>query len=178
MAESTQHKLDRVRPPRVQITYDVEKGDAIEKKELPFLLGVIADLGGMPEESMKPKLLKERKFVNIDRDNFDEVLKGIKPRLAFQVDNQLAKDGTKLGVELKFQRMADFEPEQVVKQIEPLRKLLEARSRLQELQNKMVTNDRLAETLQEILNSTEKLQKLGKEVGTTAPEQAEAKHEE
>jgi type VI secretion system protein ImpB len=173
VVESTQHKLDRVRPPRVQITYDLEKGDAIEKKELPFVLGVMADLGGMPAEDETPPPLKERRFVNIDRDNFDEVMKGIKPRLAMQVDNQLAKDGTRLGVELRFRRLADFEPEQVVKQVEPLRKLLEARSRLAELRNKMVTNDKLAEALQAIINDTEKLQTLGKEVGHAAPAQAE-----
>ena len=171
MAESTQHKLDWVRPPRVQITYDLEKGDAIEKKELPFVMCVMADLSGMPAEPLPA--MKERKFVNIDRDNFDDVLKGMKPRLAFQVDNQLAKDGTKLGVELQFRRLADFEPEQVVKQVEPLRKLLEARSKLAELRNKMVTNDRLAEALQSILESTEKLQTIGKELGREAPASAE-----
>jgi len=171
MAESTQHKLDRVRPPRVQITYDLEKGDAIEKKELPFVMGVMADLSGMPAEALPA--MKERKFVNLDRDNFDEVLKGMKPRLAFQVDNQLAKDGTKLGVELRFRRLADFEPEQVVKQIDPLRKLLEARSKLAELRNKMVTNDKLADALQSILESTEKLQTIGKELGHEAPASAE-----
>lgn len=171
MAESTQHKLDRVRPPRVQITYDLEKGDAIEKKELPFVLGVMADLSGMPAEDLPA--MKERKFVSIDRDNFDDVLKGMKPRLAFQVDNQLAKDGTKLGVEMQFRRLADFEPEQVVKQIDPMRKLLEARSKLAELRNKMVTNDRLAEALQSILESTEKQQTIGKELGHEAPAAAE-----
>ena len=106
--ESTQHKLDRVRSPRVHITYDVEIGDAIEMKELPFVIGVLADLSGKPEEPL-PRL-KDRKFVEIDRDNFNEVLKGMKPRLAFQVDNSLADDDTKLGVELRFQNMDDFSP--------------------------------------------------------------------
>ena len=170
--ESTQHKLDRVRPPRVQITYDVEIGDAIEKKELPFVLGVLADLSGKPVEPL-PRL-KNRKFVNIDRDNFDDVLKGMKPRLSFQVDNQLAKDGTKIGVELNFQSLGGFEPEQVVKQIEPMRKLLEARNKLTDLRNKMAGNEKLEERLQEIMQNTEKLQALGKELGHQAPAESEA----
>lgn len=169
--ESTQHKLDRVRPPRVQITYDVEKDGAIEKKELPFVLGVLADLSGKPVEPL-PRL-KDRKFVNIDRDNFDDVFKGMKPRLSFQVDNQLAKDGTKIGLELNFQSMGDFEPEQVAKQIEPMRKLLEARNKLADLRNKMAGNEKLEECLQEIMQSTEKLQALGKELGHQAPAESE-----
>src|SRR5262245_56705194 len=103
--ESTQKKLSRVRPPRVQITYDVEIGDAIEKKELPFVLGVVGDFAGNPVEP--PKRLKERKFVEIDRDNFDKVLKGTGARVACQVDNTLAGDGSKLAVDLKFETMAD-----------------------------------------------------------------------
>src|SRR6516164_2173184 len=98
--ESTQHKLDRVRPPRVHITYDVELGDAIENKELPFVMGVLADLSGKPDEPL-PRV-RDRKFVEIDRDSFDEVMKGMKPRLAFQVENKLTNDDTKLGVELRF----------------------------------------------------------------------------
>lgn len=161
--ESTQHKLDRIRSPRVQITYDVEKDGAIEKKELPFVLGVLADLSGQPTEPLPA--LKQRKFVNIDRDNFDSVLAGTKPRLVYRVDNKLANDGTQIGVEMNFKSMADFEPEQVVNQIEPLRKLLEARNKLADLRNKMAGNEKLEEALQEILQSTEKLQALGKEIG-------------
>src|SRR5712691_7749445 len=114
--ESTQHKLDRVRPPRVQITYDVETGDAIEMKELPFVLGVLSDLSGKPEEAL-PRL-RDRKFVEIDRDNFDAVMRGMKPRLSFRADNKLSDDNTQLGVELKFNSIEDFEPEQVVRQVE------------------------------------------------------------
>src|ERR1700761_4041117 len=109
MAESRQHTLDRVRSPRVQITYDVEKGDAVESKELPFVMGVLGDFSGNPAEEL-PRL-KDRNFVNIDRDNFNDVLKGSKPRLAFSVENQMQKDGSKMGVELQFKSMADFEPE-------------------------------------------------------------------
>ena len=120
--ESTQHKLDRVRPPRVHITYDVEIGDAIEMKELPFVVGVLADLSGKPDAPL-PRV-KDRKFVEIDRDNFNAVLKGMQPRLAFRVDNKLTDDDTKLAVELRFNSMDDFDPEALVNQVEPLRKLI------------------------------------------------------
>lgn len=166
--ESTQHKLDRIRKPRVHITYDVEKDGAIEMKELPFVLGVLADLSGKPVEPLSK--LKDRKFVSIDRDNFDSVLSGTKPRLVYRVDNKLTNDGTQIGVELNFKSMADFEPEQVVKQIEPLNKLLEVRNKLADLRNKMAGNEKLEEALQEILQNTEKLQALGNEIGHTTTE--------
>ena len=164
--ESTQHKLDRVRPPRVQITYDVQIGDAIEVKELPFVLGVLGDFSGMPAEPL-PKL-KERKFTNINRDNFNNVLKGMNPRLVFRVNNTLVQDGTQLPVELNFGHIEDFEPEQVVRQIKPLRELLEIRQKLSDLRNKMCGNDKLEELLQEVLQNTEQSQKLREEVGRKA----------
>lgn len=156
--ESTQKKLSRVRPPRVQITYDVEVGDAIETKELPFVLGVLGDYSGHPKEAL-PKL-KERKFVDVDRDNFDDVLKGVAPRLQLRVDNRLKKDDTQMGVELKFEKMEDFEPQRVVSQVEPLRKMLEVRTRLSDLRNKITGNDRLEELLDEIVRDTEKLKEI------------------
>jgi type VI secretion system protein ImpB len=165
---STQHKLDRVRPPRVQITYDVETGGAIEMKELPFVIGVAADLSGMPEEPL-PRL-RERKFVDIDRDNFDAVIKGMKPHLAFRVDNKLTNDDTKLSVDLRFTGIEDFEPEQVARQVEPLRKLLDTRIQLKALLAKTDGNDRLSERLQEIISSSELLQKIGKDAGVTPGE--------
>jgi type VI secretion system protein ImpB len=164
--ESTQHKLDRVRAPRVHITYDVDIGDAIEKKELPFVVGVLGDFSGNPLEPL-PKL-KDRKFIFIDRDNFNGVLKGIKPRLTYRVDNTLAKNGTQLGVELNFNSLEDFEPQNVVKQVEPLRKLLEVRNKLADLRNKMGGNDKLEELLMDVLQNTEKLKTLGKEFGREA----------
>ncbi|RMS99181.1 hypothetical protein ALP55_100165 [Pseudomonas coronafaciens pv. oryzae] len=164
--ESTQHKLDRVRAPRVHITYDVDIGDAQEKKELPFVVGVLGDFSGNPLEPL-PKL-KDRKFIFIDRDNFNGVLKGIKPRLAYRVDNTLAKDGTQLGVELNFNALEDFEPQNVVRQVEPLRKLLEVRNKLADLRNKMGGNDKLEELLMDVLQNTEKLKTLGKEFGREA----------
>jgi len=167
--ESLQHKLDRVRAPRVQITYDVEIGDAIEMKEIPFVLGVLADLSGKPEEPL-PKL-KDRKFVEIDRDNFNNVLEGMKPRLAFKVDNKLTGDDTKLAVELRFKSIDDFRPENVVTQVEPLRKLLDARQKLSGLLNKLDGNDRLDDLLQKVIADTDSLQKLGKEAGVEKPEE-------
>jgi type VI secretion system protein ImpB len=161
--ESLQHKLDRVRPPRVHITYDVEIGDAIVMKELPFVVGVLADLAGKPDEPLP--LLRDRKFVDIDRDNFNEVLRGAKPRLAFRVDNKLTDDDTKLGIELRFANMDDFEPERIVRQVEPLRKLLEIRRELKGLLAKTDGNDRLNEQLQEIISNTELLQRLRQEAG-------------
>jgi type VI secretion system protein ImpB len=167
--ESLQHKLDRVRAPRVQITYDVEIGDAIEMKEIPFVLGVLADLSGKPDEPL-PKL-KDRKFVEIDRDNFNNVLEGMKPRLAFKVDNKLTGDDTKLAVELRFKSIDDFRPENVVTQVEPLRKLLDARQRLSGLLNKLDGNDRLDDLLQKVIADTDSLQKLGKEAGVEKQEE-------
>ncbi|GAM09413.1 hypothetical protein OR1_01691 [Geobacter sp. OR-1] len=164
--ESQQHKLDRVRAPRVQITYDVEIGDAIEMKEIPFVTGVLADLSGKPEEPL-PKV-KDRKFVEIDRDNFNNVLDAMKPRVAFKVDNKLTQDDTKLAVELRFRSLDDFHPEQIAQQIEPIRKLVQARQRLSDLLGKLDGNDRLEELLQEVIASTDTLQKLGKEAGVSS----------
>jgi type VI secretion system protein ImpB len=158
--ESTQHKLDRVRPPRVQITYDVETGGAIEMKELPFVVGILADLSGKPEKPL-PKL-KNRKLVEIDRDNFDKVLKSSAPRLAFRVDNKLGENDTKLNVELKFESFEDFEPQNVVKKIAPLAKLLEARQRLTDLLAKLDGNDDLDALLLEIAAKTDELQEIKK----------------
>lgn len=167
MTESTQHKLDRVRPPRVQITYDVETGGAIQMKELPFVAGILADLSGKPEEAL-PKLI-DRKFVEIDRDNFNDILSSITPRLTFQVDNKLADDNTKFNIELKFKNIDDFGPVQVLKQVEPLRKLFEARQRLSDLLTKLDGNDNLDKLLGEILENTEGLNEI-KAATEAAPE--------
>lgn len=157
--ESIQKKLSRVRPPRVQITYDVEIGDAIETKELPFVLGVLGDYAGMPKTPL-PKL-KDRKFVTVDRDNFDDVMKGVAPRLALRVDNELKKDETELSVELNFEKLEDFEPAGIVRQVAPLQQLLDVRTKLSDLRNKMIGNDKLEELLDEIVRDTEKLRAIG-----------------
>lgn len=176
MAESLQHTLDRVRSPRVQITYDVEIGDAIEMKEIPFVVGVLADLSGKPDEPL-PKV-KDRKFVEIDRDNFNQVLAGMKPRLAYRVDNKLTNDDSKMAVELRFKSLDDFHPERVAEQVTPVRKLVEARKRLSDLLAKLDGNDKLDELLQDVLANTGAIEKLGKEAGVEAKEAgAETKEE-
>lgn len=166
--ESQQHTLDRVRSPRVQITYDVEKGDAIEMKEIPFVMGVLSDLSGKPEQPL-PKL-KERKFVEIDRDNFNNVLKGMAPRLAYRVDNKLTDEDSAIAVELKFESMEDFHPEKVARQVAPIRKLVEAREKLTGLLNKLDGNDKLDELLQDVISNTDALSKLSQETGKKSDE--------
>jgi type VI secretion system protein ImpB len=161
--ESLQHKLDRVRPPRVQITYDVEIGDAIELKELPFVIGVMGDFVGKPEEPLPA--LKNRKFVEIDADNFNQVMAGMNPRLAFTVDNKLQDDGSKMGVELKFDNIEDFEPDQIVRQVEPLRKLVEARQKLTDLRSKMDGNEKLETLLEDIISDSAKQKELSDALG-------------
>ncbi len=166
MAESRQHTLDRVRSPRVHITYDVETGGAIQKKEIPFVVGVVGDYSGKPDpDDPDKKKFKDRKFVEIDRDNFNSVLKGMKPRLAFKVDNKLSDEDTKIPVELKFESLDDFHPEQVAKQITPVSKLTDARQKLTELLGKLDGNDKLDELLQGVINETDKLQELSKDTG-------------
>jgi type VI secretion system protein ImpB len=164
--ESTQTKLSRVRPPRVQITYDVQVGDAIELKEIPFVLGVLGDFSGNPAEEL-PKM-KDRKFVEVTPDNFDDVLASMKPHLAYSVANKLADDpdAPKLKVDLSFKKLDDFEPEQVARQIKPLRELLDLRTRLADLRGSLQTNQTLDELLQEVINSSEKMQRLRTEVQT------------
>lgn len=164
--ESTQQKLSRVRAPRVHITYDVEVGGAIELKELPFVVGVLGDFSGKPDEAL-PKM-KDRKLIEIDRDNFDKVLSGMKPRVAFAVENKLADDGSKMNVELRFNGMDDFNPDNVVQQVEPLRKLVEGRRRLSDLLSKMDGNDRLEELLGDILKNTGQQEELSKSLGIDA----------
>jgi type VI secretion system protein ImpB len=170
--ESLQHTLDRVRAPRVQITYDVEVGDAIEMKEIPFVVGVLGDLSGKPDEPL-PKL-KDRKFVEIDRDNFDNVLAGMKPRLAFRADNKLTDDDTKMAIELRFKSIDDFHPERVAEQITPVRKLVDTRKKLSDLLNKLDGNDKLDELLQDVISSTDSLEKLGAEAGVKKSKEEES----
>ncbi len=168
MPESLQHKLDRVRSPRVHITYDVETGGAVEKKELPFVMGVFGDFTGMPEEPL-PKL-KDRKFVEVNPDNFDSVLGAMKPHLAFSVENKLTDDPNagQLKVDLRFRSLEDFEPAQVARQIKPLKELLDLRTKLTDLRGSLQGNDKLDEVLQETLRNTDKLNQLKAEMGPGA----------
>jgi type VI secretion system protein ImpB len=164
MAESVNAKLERVRAPRVHIKYEVETGGAIEMKELPFVMGVLGDFTGHPEEPLAK--LKERKFVEVTPDNFDTVLKSMKPHLSFTVDNLLSDepDAGKIGVDLRFQSFDDFSPERVAEQVEPLRKLLELRRQLADLRGSLQGNDKLEEILHATLASEEELGRLKAEI--------------
>jgi type VI secretion system protein ImpB len=165
MPESTQKKLERVRPPRIQISYEVETGGAIEMKELPFLMGVLGDFTGQPTEPL-PKL-KDRKFVEVTPDNFDEVLASMKPHLAFSVENKLSEDADapKLKVDLNFRSLDDFSPDAVAKQVPALNKLLELRGELANLRANLQTNEKLDEVLQATLGDADKMAKLRTELG-------------
>ena len=160
MRESAQHKLARVRPPRVHITYDVEIGDAIEIKELPFVMGVLGDFTGMPEQPL-PRV-RDRKFVEINPDNFDKVLEAMNPHLAFQVENKLSEDPD--AGQLRVNLMDDFEPENVAKQVKPLKELLDLRTKLSDLRGSLMGNDKLEELLLKSVGDAEKLAKLKSEI--------------
>jgi type VI secretion system protein ImpB len=163
--ESINKKLGRVRPPRVHISYDVEVGNAIELKELPFVMGVLGDFSGQPEEPLAK--LKDRKFVDVTLDNFDDVMASMKPHLQFSVENKLSEDANagKLGVNLNFKSMDDFEPENVAKQVKPLRELLELRTKLSDLRGSLQGNDKLDEILKETIGNQDKMNKLKGEIG-------------
>jgi type VI secretion system protein ImpB len=167
-SKSTQHKLDRVRPPRVHITYDVEVGNAIEMKELPFVMGVLGDFTGQPTQPL-PRL-RDRKFVEVNPDNFDQVLEGMKPHLSFSVENKLSEesDAPNLKVDLHFKSMDDFSPENVVKQVKPLKELMDLRTRLADLRGSLQGNEKLEELLMDAVGNTEKLDKLKGELAKEA----------
>ena len=167
MADSTQKKLERVRPPRIQISYEVETGGAMEMKELPFLMGVLGDFTGQPTEPLAK--LKDRKFVEVTPDNFDDVLASMKPHLAFTVENKLSDepDAPKLGVDLNFRSLDDFSPDAVARQVKPLKELLDLRTQLADLRGSLQTNEKLDEVLQATLGDAEKMNKLRSELGIT-----------
>ena len=161
----TQKKLERVRPPRVNITYDVETGGAIETKELPFVMGVLGDLSGQPTEPLAR--LKDRKFVEVTPDNFDDVLASMKPHLAYKVANKLTDDPSagQIAVDLNFRSLDDFSPDAVARQVGPLKELLDLRTKLADLRGSLQGNDKLDEILQNTLSDTDKLAKLKDEMG-------------
>jgi type VI secretion system protein ImpB len=162
--ESVHAKLERVRPPRVHVTYNVEIGDAIELKEIPFVMGILADLSGQPEEPI-PKM-KDRRFVEITPDNFDSVLDNMKPRVAFSVENKLSDDSKagNLGVDLTFKSLDDFEPEQVARRVKPLRDLLELRTKLSDLVGTLQGNEKLERLLQDVIQDGVKLSQVRTEM--------------
>jgi len=163
--ESIQKKLQRVRPPRVQVSYEVQVGDAIEMKELPFAMGVLGDFTGNPTEPL-PRL-KDRRFVEVTPDNFDQVIESMKPHLAFSVKNTLAQDpnAPQLKIDLNFKSLDDFEPEQVARQVKPLKELIELRRNLSDLAGTLQTNDKLDQLLADAVATTESRDKLIEELG-------------
>lgn len=169
---SSQKKLERVRPPRVNITYEVETGGAMEVRELPFVMGVLADFTGHPGEDL-PKL-KDRKFTEVTLDNFDDVLASMKPHLKLTVDNKLSDDPNagKIGVDINFQSMDDFSPDRVAQQVEPLQKLLGLRNQLADLRGKIQSNEKLDEMLQASLGDEDKRKKLQAEMEADAKPEA------
>ena len=160
---SVHGKLNRVRKPRVHITYEVETEGAVEVKELPFVVGVMGDFSGNPTSKLPS--IKDRKFVTIDRDNINDVMKKMTPGLNLRVENTIEGDGSEMAVQLKFESMDDFEPARVAKQVEPLRKMLETRDKLRDLLTKVDLSEDLESVLDDVMNNTEKLQQLGQELG-------------
>lgn len=167
--ESIHEKLNRVRKPRVHITYDVETEGAMVKKELPFVVGVMGDFSG--NNSDDPKPLKDRRFIQIDRDNFDDVLRRMSPKLKLKVDNKLSDDDSDLPIELEFNSMGDFDPAAVVDQVEPLRKLMDTRNKLRDLMTKVDRSEELEDLLERVLNNADDMQKLSEEVSTADDEE-------
>jgi type VI secretion system protein ImpB len=169
-SESVHGKLDRVRKPRVHITYQVETEGAVVEKELPFVVGVLGDFSGNPTEPLKP--LKDRKFVQIDRDNFNDIMSRMTPGLNLKVENTLKGDGSEMAVQLKFKSMEDFEPGRIVKQVEPLNKLLETRNKLRDLLTKVDLSEDLEGVLERVLKNTDDLKKLSSDLGVAPAEGA------
>ncbi len=164
MADSVHDKLKRVRKPRVHITYDVETEGAQETKELPFVVGVMGDFSG--DSAVPKKSLKERKFIDLQKDKFDQVMARVEPAVKFKVENTLEKNGKEFEVNLKFSSMDDFEPEKIVEQVEPLRKLMETRNRLRDLMAKADSSEELETLLEQILSDQEKLGQLSAQFGS------------
>ena len=171
MAESIHDKLKRVRKPRVHITYDVETGGAEQTKELPFVMGVMGDYSG--DNTDNKKSLKERKFVGIDRDNFNQVMGNINPKVNMKVENTLAGDDSEMAVDLSFKSMDDFDPTAIVNQVEPLKQLLEARNKLRDLMSKADRSEELEGILEDILQNTDKVTSISQELGLDKAEPAD-----
>jgi type VI secretion system protein ImpB len=160
---SVHDKLARVRKPRVHITYEVETEGAQIERELPFVVGILGDFAGDPTEPLKP--LAERKFVQIDRDNFNDVMARIQPGLNIKVENTLAGDGSQMAVNLKFRSLEDFEPAKVADQVPALKAMLETRAKLRDLMSKVDRSEELEGLLEQVLQDKDKLDKLSAELG-------------
>jgi len=167
---SVYKKIDKVRKPRVQISYDIEDGGQSVKKEIPFVVGVLGDFSGNPEEPLKP--FKQRKFVEINGDNFNKVMEKTSPELNFKVKNTLKDDDSEIAVKLKFNSIEDFQPDKVAEQVEPLKKLLETREQLKEVLGKADVSEDLESLLEKVLKDNESLQSLSKDLGIEGDESA------
>jgi type VI secretion system protein ImpB len=163
MSASIHDKLNRVRKPRVHITYEVETEGAEVQRELPFVVGVLGDFSGDPTQPLRP--LSERKFVQIDRDNFNDVMGRLTPGLNLKVENTLAGDGTEMAVNLAFSSIEDFEPARVAAQVPALRALLETRERLRDLMSKADRSEELESLLEQILRDDGDLKALSGQLG-------------
>ena len=168
MSASIHDKLNRVRKPRVHITYEVETEGAEVLRELPFIVGVMGDFSGDPTAPLKP--MSERKFTQIDRDNFDDVMAAMTPGVKTKVDNTLAGDGTQMNVDLKFNRMEDFEPARVAAQVPALAALMETRAKLRDLMSKVDRSEELESLLEQVLRSESELNTLSGELGLNKTE--------
>ena len=166
---SINNKLEHVRKPRVHIKYEVETEDACIEKELPFVVGVMGDYSGDATEPLQP--LKKRKFTQIDRDNFNDVMTRQNPGLKLKVNNTLANNNTEMTVDLKFNRLEDFEPAQIVAQVPALSELKATRDQLRDLLNKADRSDRLEQILENLLKDSQQLQQLAQELSISTPEE-------
>lgn len=164
---SINQKLERVRKPRVHIKYEVETDGAQVERELPFVVGVMGDFSGNPSQPLQP--LKDRKFIQIDRDNFDDVMARIAPELNIRVQNTLAGDDSEIPMQLKFKSMADFEPGAIARQVPALKKLLDTRNQLRDLMTKIDRSADLENLLERVLQNKEELAKLSGELGIEVP---------
>lgn len=173
MSDSIHDKLKRVRKPRVHITYDVEKNGAVQKKDLPFVMGVMGDYSG--DNTENKKALKDRKFSQIDRDNFNEVMGNISPQINMKVENTLEDDGSEMSVNLEFNKMEDFEPQNIVENVDPLKKLMDTRNKLRDLLTKADRSEELENLLEDVLSSTDALAALQGELGTDEEKEGDEK---
>ena len=168
MSGSVHAKLNRVRKPRVHISYEVETEGAAVVRELPFVMGVLGDFSGDPTSPLQP--MTDRKFVQIDRDNFNDVMARMTPGLKLKVDNKLSEEGGQMGVELKFNSMEDFEPARVAAQVPAMRALMETRAKLRDLMSKVDRSDELEGLLEKVLKNEDELKALGGQLGLDSKE--------
>lgn len=162
---SIHDKLERVRKPRVHIKYEVETEGAMVEKELPFVVGVLGDFTGDPSVPQRP--FGERKFIQIDRDNFDDVMKRLAPGLKLRVENTIEGEGKEMAVQLKFEKIDDFEPGAIVEQVPALKALLDARNELRDLLSKADRSEDLEGLLERVLQNQSELKKLATELKKT-----------